>query len=97
MMGLKVFATNVPDMYGLKALAHDRLHTIDAPVTYAGMHHIHRDCVPYWNEPDPQLFVDAVSEQPTLRNLQGVTAVRNAYSWENCASMLEEAIASARQ
>ncbi len=92
-MGLPVVSTAVPDIVEMRALTSDFLHVIDAPLEYAGVHHIHKDCVPYWHNPDPEQFADAIDQMSRTSLIEkapgGVQAIRESYSWEAVAALME--------
>lgn len=91
-MGLPVISTAIPDMADLAPLAGDMLTLVDGPLEYAGPHHVHPDCIPYWNNPSPEAFVDAVLASALAKQDGGVQAVREAYSWDAIAALLEDYI-----
>lgn len=56
-----------------------------------GLHHIHRDCLPWWLEPDVDALAEAAQRAVTLgRDIDEIW--RQAWTWDVAASRLLEAL-----
>jgi glycosyltransferase involved in cell wall biosynthesis len=88
--GLPVAATDLPPLhaYGGDRIIYGR--GIWKPM---GIHHVHRDCLPEWLEPDVDALADAVAEALKLpKRAAPNQELIDQWSWDAAARILREAV-----
>lgn len=93
--GLRVVSSDLPPVREIAALHPALADNVDfgtVELAYAGQHHLHHDCMPYWYEPDADTLIAACQN---TRPRADVIEARETLSWERAAIELERHIVDA--
>jgi glycosyltransferase involved in cell wall biosynthesis len=99
--GLQVVSSDLPPIREIASLHPVLANSIsfgDVTLEYAGQHHLHHDCQPYWYEPDvPSLVTECAraAKRSKLGRSARFEEARQKLSWERAVDELERHIADA--